>query len=488
MKRLHWLILGSVVFSFAPAAFAPPSDPLETSFQHPPASARPWVYWFPLSGNLTQAGITADLEAMARVGIGGALYMEVDQGTPKGAADFAGPLWLEMFSHTCREAKRLGLEINFNNDAGWNGSGGPWITPELSMQKVVWSETVMDHTNKTAVVLPQPSAVKDYYEDIAVLAMPAPTVDRRIPEIESKSSSPTQGGIKSMPPLSADFKEAPVGGVISRNQIINLTGKMNRDGKLNWTPPAGQWLVMRFGHTATGKENHPAPASGRGLECDKLSPAAATFHFEHLMGKLVQQNRALTGQDKTLVAVHIDSWENGAQNWTPLMRRGISNSAGAMISCHSCRRCPGALSAARKSPSVFYGTCGRRFPTCIVEHYAGTFRKLANQNGLRLTIEAYGEPADDMAYAGQCDEPMGEFWEWSKFGAADSCTEMTSAGHTYGKRIIGAEAFTSNDRREMAKLSPATSKTSVTGPFAKASTGLCFTATPRSRGPMPRPA
>ena len=65
---------------------AAPADSLETSFQHPPASARPWVYWFPLNGNLTKAGITADLEAMARVGIGGVLYMETDPVTahPRG--------------------------------------------------------------------------------------------------------------------------------------------------------------------------------------------------------------------------------------------------------------------------------------------------------------------------------------------------------------------------------------------------------------------
>ena len=100
-------LLGGMLM--APAA---PADSLETSFQQPPASARPWVYWFPLNGNLTKAGITADMEAMARVGIGGALYMEVDQGAPKGAADFAGPLWMEMFSHACHEAKRLGLEVS----------------------------------------------------------------------------------------------------------------------------------------------------------------------------------------------------------------------------------------------------------------------------------------------------------------------------------------------------------------------------------------
>ena len=64
----------------AETTLAAPADPLETSFTSPPTSACPWVYWFPLSGNLTKAGITADLEAMQRVGIGGVLYMEVDQG------------------------------------------------------------------------------------------------------------------------------------------------------------------------------------------------------------------------------------------------------------------------------------------------------------------------------------------------------------------------------------------------------------------------
>src|SRR5690349_20014980 len=66
---------------------------LEQGFAHPPDAARPWVYWFPLDGNITSNGITADLEAMQRVGIGGVLYMETEQGTPRGLADFGGPLW-----------------------------------------------------------------------------------------------------------------------------------------------------------------------------------------------------------------------------------------------------------------------------------------------------------------------------------------------------------------------------------------------------------
>src|ERR1039457_364966 len=56
------------------------ANELERGFTHPPDSARPWVYWFWLSGNITSNGITADLEAMKRVGIGGVLLMETAQG------------------------------------------------------------------------------------------------------------------------------------------------------------------------------------------------------------------------------------------------------------------------------------------------------------------------------------------------------------------------------------------------------------------------
>jgi len=440
-KKSHLL----VIFACMELAFTyscKPTNSLETNFKNPPASARPWVYYFPLNGNLTKEGITADFEAMSRVGIGGILYMEVDQGTPQGIADFAGPLWMEMIRHACCEAKRLGLEININNDAGWNGSGGPWITPEMSMQKVVWSELVVDNSNPLPLVLPQPTSVNNFYQDIAVLAMPAPLVNNLISDYENKSSA-TLGIYKNYTSLAADFKEAPHGATIQRDQIIDITSKMNREGNLNWTPPAGKWLVMRFGHTTTGKDNHPAPATGRGLECDKLSKAAATLHFDNLMGKIIQQNKALTGQDKPLVGVHIDSWENGSQNWTPLMREEFRKRRGYDI-LPFFPVLSGRTVGSTEISERFLWDLRQTISELLIENYAGTFRELAHKNNLRLTIEAYGEPADDMEYAGQTDEPMGEFWEWGKFGASESCTEMASAAHTYGKQIVGAEAFTSN--------------------------------------------
>src|ERR1035437_8680865 len=107
---------------------ASPTD-LAKGFASPPQSAKPWVYWFWLDGNITREGITADLEAMRRVGIGGVLIMEVDQGAPKGPARFASAEWRELFKFMLAEANRLGLEVNMNNDAGWCGSGGPGGAP-----------------------------------------------------------------------------------------------------------------------------------------------------------------------------------------------------------------------------------------------------------------------------------------------------------------------------------------------------------------------
>src|SRR5512143_3490622 len=95
--------------------------------------------------------------------------------------------WRALFMHAVAEAQRLGLEINMNDDAGWNGSGGPWITPEQSMQKVVWTEAEVKGPARFEGLLAQPEAVRGYYRDIAILAFPK-VGDFRIPDIKGKAS------------------------------------------------------------------------------------------------------------------------------------------------------------------------------------------------------------------------------------------------------------------------------------------------------------
>ena len=84
---------------------------LPAQFAKPPPTARPWVYWFWNNGNVTKAGITADLEAMKRAGIGGVIIMDVVErfAPPPGTADFMNAEWQDLFEFAVREAHRLGL-------------------------------------------------------------------------------------------------------------------------------------------------------------------------------------------------------------------------------------------------------------------------------------------------------------------------------------------------------------------------------------------
>ncbi|MEI6501433.1 MAG: glycosyl hydrolase, partial [Armatimonadota bacterium] len=85
MTRLRGVIsVAALMAALLLAAHAAAGEDLARGFARPPDVARPWVYWFWLNGNITREGITADLKAMQRVGIGGVLIMEVDQGTPAG--------------------------------------------------------------------------------------------------------------------------------------------------------------------------------------------------------------------------------------------------------------------------------------------------------------------------------------------------------------------------------------------------------------------
>ena len=135
----------------------------------------------------------------------GGLIMEVDQGAPVGPVPFASPRWRELFRHVCTEANRLGLEVNMNNDAGWNGSGGPWVTPEGSMQKVVWTETATSGPRRFEGTLPRPQAVAGHYRDIAVLAFPTP---ESAPSASRTSSSSPFGPPIRVPPR-ASWPPAP---------------------------------------------------------------------------------------------------------------------------------------------------------------------------------------------------------------------------------------------------------------------------------------
>jgi len=255
-------LLCSLLIAFIGFGCSPTPDKLADGFAHPPDSARPWVYWFWMNGNVTKEGITADLEAMARVGIGGALIMNVSNGIPAGRAGFMGEKWRELFRHAINEAQRLGLQINMNNDDGWTGSGGPWVTSEQSMQTLAWSETRIEGPQSFDGILPPPPTrkVKGFgfgtekatavyenaapsYRDIAVYAIPS-----------------TGPGMRSLAPaVSSSGKPF--------DSSVLMDGNLDTGIQLPATPPdSPPWIQLEFPQpfttrsltifTGHGRQNH----------------------------------------------------------------------------------------------------------------------------------------------------------------------------------------------------------------------------------------
>jgi alpha-L-rhamnosidase len=411
---------------------------ISAQFAKPPASARPWVYWFWNNGNVTKAGITADLEAMQRAGIGGVIIMDVVErfAPPPGPADFMNAEWQELFRFAVAEAHRLGLEINMTNGPGWCGSSGPWITPEFSMQMLVTTNLMVDGPVHFSTVLPLPdtdskrghdgfgSTVKyeDFYRDIAVLAVPETT-----------------------------------SGVVAPDAVLNLTAKLDANGKLNWEVPAGKWIIQRIGHTTTGSSTRPPVKGGNGLECDKLSREAMDLHFTNMMGRLITSVGSMAGP--TLSATHIDSWEVGSQNWTPKFREEFQKRRGYdpvpfLPDVIGGNMRIGDASAANRFRWDFQQTLSE----LLAENYVGRLAELAHEHGLRLSIEGYHLPfGDEATYTARADEPMSEFWATGGNENEAMARQMASVAHIMGDKIVGAEAFTSGDNEQW-KFHPATVK------------------------------
>lgn len=440
---------------FSASLFASPSSNLETNFKTPPDSAKPHTWWHWMNGNISSEGITADLEAMAEIGIGGAQIFNVgDKGSvniPDGPAPFMTPQWLDLVKHAAVEADRLGIELCLHNCAGWSSTGGPWITPEYSMQIIVYTDIKTVGPSQFNQTLPQPKANMDFYRDIAILAFPTPKDDQfRIADFQIKT------GLQSKDGLDPDLTDTPSDAAIAQDSIIDLTSKTTSAGLLQWQVPDGNWTIFRIGHTTTGKMNHPAPTAGLGLECDKLNKQALDLHWDKGIKPVLDKLGTLA--PKTLNNIIIDSYEVGPNNWTKKMREEFKNRTGydliKYLPAFSGRVIENAQITER-----FLWDFRRINSSLLAENYFGHFADKCRQHGLLTSIEPYGGPFECLAVGAKADIVMGEFWVGGNSADLGGSLKIAAtSAHTHGQTIVGAESFTAQPEKGRWQNHPASMK------------------------------
>ncbi|WP_282122033.1 glycosyl hydrolase [Algibacter mikhailovii] len=406
---------------------------LEQNFKNPPSDAKPQTIWFWINGNVTKRGITADLEAMKKVGIQGAIIFNVSLGNPQGVAPYLSPKWLELFNYAALEAQRLELELGFHNGAGWSSSGGPSITPEYAMQELVYTETMHQGATKFNNKLEQPKTKFGYYKDIAILAFPKPKSDVRIDELEIKTLSH-----KVRSHLDPDDKLISDLAVVQKQDIIDLTSMLKSDGTLDWEAPKGEWVILRIGHTPTGEMNRFPSDGGRGLECDKMNKQAVDVFWDGSIKPILKKLDKLVGT--TVKRCHIDSYEVGTTNWTSNFATAFKN-----LRSYDCRSYLPTLAGyyveSGEETERFLWDFRRTIGDLIAENYYGRFAELSHKNNMLLSIEPYWGPFDNMQIGEKADMVMSEFWSGS-LAFFDSPKFVASIAKLNGNSIAEAEAFT----------------------------------------------
>lgn len=167
-------------------------------FMSPRANVRPWTFWYWMYGCVSDEGIRRDLHAMHDAGISGFYLMPIKDVTDgpqyNGTSRQLSAEWWKRMDTVFRTADSLNLQMGIHFSDGFALGGGPWITPEESMQKVVWADTVVNSNGRVKIRLARPKSYKGYYGDIAVYAYPATYSDNRTPhssvEFPYRSSEP----------------------------------------------------------------------------------------------------------------------------------------------------------------------------------------------------------------------------------------------------------------------------------------------------------
>ena len=415
---------------------------LEGGFKAPPSNAKPHTWYHLMNGNVTKEGITSDFEAIAKAGLGGVQIFDVGCAIPAGPVKFNSKEWFGILQHANSEAKRFGLELGMLTCSGCSSSGGPWNTPANAMKTVVFTETSVEGPKCFDAVLPRTKKDNGFYGDIAVLAYPAPKRKTPLSNLDAKIFA-ERGSVK------RDEKIAAEDEIIAKDTIVDLTSRMDKDGRLVWSIPDGAWKILRIGYICNGRRNHPASEKGYGLEVDKLSAKAMEHHFGQYVGRICESLGMDPGKfpEAGLKNVLVDSYEVGMQNWTQGLDRIFEKEMGYSLVGYL-PVFAGWIVGGTEESERFLEDFRRVVADLFARNYAGCLARLCRENGLMLSIEPYGNgPFDNLQYGQYADIPMSEFWSQSSNGdhgvlKVHNARLAATLSHVWGRRYAAAESFT----------------------------------------------
>ncbi|WP_346854570.1 glycosyl hydrolase [uncultured Draconibacterium sp.] len=248
---------------------------------------------------------------------------------------------------------------------------------------------------------------------------------------------------------------------VSPNDIIDLTEKVSQDGTLNWDVPAGNWKIVRFGYSLTGKENHPASPEATGLEVDKLDSQAVKDYFTTYLDMYKDATGGLMG-NKGLQYIITDSYEAGQMTWTPKMaqefekRRGYSLIPWMPV-------LTGEIIKSTEESEQFLWDWRKTISELFIENHYDQLTDILKEYGMARYSESHENGrqfiGDGMDAKRTAAIPMSAMWtpDGAFMGIGSSIPmakadirESASVSHLYGQKFVAAESMTAVGLNEKA--------------------------------------
>ncbi|HZO92063.1 MAG TPA: glycosyl hydrolase [Chthonomonadaceae bacterium] len=267
----------------------------------------------------------------------------------------------------------------------------------------------------------------------------------RVHRFEEKAAFTTFPDLSGLP-TPADADEA----AIRKADVIDLTTKMRPDGTLDWTPPAGRWVVLRLGYSLTGHRNGPASPEATGLEVDKLNKGYVKSYFDTYLGNYQETVGPLMGK-RGLQYVITDSWEAGVQNWTDDMiaeftrRRGYDPRPWLPV-------LTGRVVESAEASDRFLWDLRKTLAELVAAYHYDQLTQMLHRRGMGRYSESHESGrafiGDGMEVKRTADVPMSAMWTQApgvyreQYGYNADIRESASVAHIYGQNLVAAESLT----------------------------------------------
>ncbi|MDD4267075.1 MAG: glycosyl hydrolase [Pirellulales bacterium] len=408
------LLITLLAWSLAGFASGPPSPgyaaagasqetALDEAFRSPPDEAKPWAYWWWLKGNVSEASIRRDLEAMKRMGFAGLLmfdargYHEDHVPPPESRMDFMGPEWRRMLKFAISEADRLGLQISVNLSSCAGALKGPWLVGDDAPKQLLWTSLETRGGRTLRCRLPQPEAARSW--GVALVAVRHAESNAAAAEEPATEKNASWGGWQTV-------QEEPDAKRLAA-EVVDLSGKIDAQGQLAWDLPEGRWTFLRFAS---------ATMAGHEYDVDILDENAVAGHFQRIGKAIIDDAGPLAG--KTLTHFYSVSWEGAIPTWTVGFDELFFRHRGYRIAPFL----PVLAGIPVETPEVsarFLRDYDKVLGDCFRDHFYGKLKALSNREGIKWHSESGGpwnrnlstfRHADQLAFLARNDMPQGEFW------------------------------------------------------------------------------